>query len=76
MPKHKDVSTPHRVVNSSKNRRTSIAFFHNLNGDHLVECIPSCRSVTNPPKYPPVEAWEHLIQKHAATVANRDSNKK
>jgi isopenicillin N synthase-like dioxygenase len=41
------VSTLHRVVNPAgqtvtNERRQSMAFFHNLNGDAVVETIPTC----------------------------------
>jgi len=67
------VSTLHRVVNPpgesvATSRRQSLAFFHNLNADALVETIPTCVSSTNPPKYPPIFAWKHLIEKHEAST--------
>jgi isopenicillin N synthase-like dioxygenase len=73
------VSNRHRVVNPTdvaninkrrgSTRRQSMAFFHNINGDHLVECIPTCASASNPPKYTPIKAWDHLIQKHLSSVS-------
>jgi isopenicillin N synthase-like dioxygenase len=57
------VSTLHRVKHSVP-RRQSVAFFHNINHDHLVECFDSCVSADNPAKYPPILAWDHLMQKH------------
>jgi len=62
------VSTPHRVINSSPQRRQSIAFFHNINADQMVECIPTCRDKNGQAKYPPITAWEHLIEKHKAST--------
>jgi isopenicillin N synthase-like dioxygenase len=43
--------------------RRSAAFF--LDGDHdtLVECLPTCCSADDPPRYPPVLAGDHLLQK-------------
>lgn len=68
------VSTLHRVVqppqavNLPPKRRQSIAFFHNINPDFLVEAIPTCTSKDNPPKYEPIKAWDLLIQKHSAST--------
>lgn len=63
------VSTLHRVVTTSSNRRRqSVAFFHNIDHDHLVECIPTCTSPSNPPKYKPILFWDHLMEKHMAST--------
>ncbi len=68
------VSTLHRVVqpptavNLPPKRRQSIAFFHNINPDFVVEAIPTCTSTTNPPKHSPIKAWDLLIQKHSAST--------
>lgn len=69
-------STLHRVLNPPADviarrgytRRQSLAFFHNINHDWLVECIPTCHDPTNPPKHAPVRAWDHLIAKHTSSV--------
>jgi len=63
------VSTLHRVMPpaGSLARRQSIAFFYNINNDHIVECIPTCHSATNPPKYKPVAAGAYLLAKHLAS---------
>jgi len=67
------VSTLHRVINPhnstiSNQRRQSLAFFHNLNGDAVVQTIPTCITPSSPAKYPAVEAWKHLIDKHEAST--------
>jgi len=67
------VSTLHRVVNPrdeiiGKQRRQSIAFFHNINHDHLVETIPTCLDSAGRSKYQPITAWDHLMEKHLASV--------
>jgi len=70
------VSTLHRVVMppadaTGSTRRQSMAFFHNINPDHTVECISTCHSADNPPKYEPIGAFDFLMQKHnAATGAD------
>ncbi|RLN81033.1 hypothetical protein BBJ28_00007283 [Nothophytophthora sp. Chile5] len=67
-------STMHRVINPpsgcANNRRQSIAFFHNINADTVVECIPTCQSPESPAKYPPVLAGEYLMKKHSAAMGN------
>ncbi len=61
------VSTLHRVANPPRERahlpRQSIAFFHQPNWHTLVECLPGCGGVGNPPKYPPVTSGAHFERK-------------
>jgi isopenicillin N synthase-like dioxygenase len=66
-------STMHRVVppvaeSDGSSRRRSLACF--VDGDPAVtiECIPSCTSAGNPPRYPAVQAGEWLTAK---IVGNR-----
>jgi len=60
-------STLHRVVpppsESGPAVRRSMAFFHDGNYDARIECLPTCCSVDDPPRYPPVVAGEHLRAK-------------
>jgi isopenicillin N synthase-like dioxygenase len=68
------VSTMHRVVkppsdNEQDSRRQSFAFFHNLNKTALVETIPTCVDESNPAKYPPINAMDHLMEKHLAATS-------
>jgi isopenicillin N synthase-like dioxygenase len=60
-------STMHRVVVPAR-RRQSIAFFHNANWDAAIDCIPSCLEPGERPKYSPIEAGPHLMQKFRSTV--------
>ena len=58
-------STMHRVVEPvGAGRRTSVAFFHNANWDALIECLPGLGE----PRYAPVLAGRHLMQKFQRTV--------
>ncbi|HEY3484621.1 MAG TPA: 2OG-Fe(II) oxygenase family protein, partial [Ilumatobacteraceae bacterium] len=61
-------STVHRVVPPARrperpNRRRSVAFFHDGNHDAIIECLPTCASAANPPRYAPVRAGDHLMGK-------------
>ena len=72
------VSTLHRVVNppvdpGCPTRRQSMAFFHNINPDHLVEVIETCTSAELPAKFEPITAGEHLMQKHNAAMGHDTS---
>ena len=60
-------STMHRVQVPA-GRRQSIAFFHNANWDALIECLPTCLEGGEQPKYGPIEAGPHLMQKFQSTV--------
>jgi isopenicillin N synthase-like dioxygenase len=46
-------STPHRANNRSAIDRYAIPFFYDPNTDVMIECLPTCQSADNPPKYPP-----------------------
>ena len=43
--------------------RRSMAFFHDGNWDATIECLPTCTSAGRPPKYEPVRAIDHLMNK-------------
>jgi len=69
------VSTLHRVVphpETKGQRRMSIPFFHNPNTDAIVECIASCHDESNPPKYPPIKAIEHLEMKVSKALGKEE----
>jgi len=58
-------STLHRVVEGDDaGRRTSIAFFHTANWDARIECLPGLGE----PRYQPVLAGRHLMEKFHRTV--------
>lgn len=60
-------STLHRVLPLKPQKETveriSVPLFREGNFDNWVECLPTCCSEDNPPKYPPVNAGEHLMAK-------------
>ena len=53
---------------SRDTRRQSIAFFHNANWGARIECIPSCLSPGEAPRYAPIDAGPHLMHKFRSTV--------
>jgi isopenicillin N synthase-like dioxygenase len=61
------VSTLHRVVVPNNGlpveRRQSMAYFVNVNGDALIEPLPACVTTDSPSKYPPITAKEHVMSK-------------
>ena len=65
-------STLHRVVvpPSDADRsceRHSMAFFHNANWDAVIECIPTCLAPGDAPRYEPIRAGRHLMDKFRST---------
>lgn len=48
--------------------RYSIAFFCNPNKDTLLECLPTCCSEENPPKYDPIKSVDYITQRLSATI--------
>jgi isopenicillin N synthase-like dioxygenase len=60
-------STLHRVVNSSGKERYSVPFFYTGNYAHKVECIPTCLSPGEQPKYAPITVEEHMREMYRRT---------
>jgi isopenicillin N synthase-like dioxygenase len=60
-------STMHRVQ-IPPSRRQSIAFFHNANWDAVIQCLPTCLPLNEKPRYAPIAAGPHLMQKFQSTV--------
>ncbi|XP_020099943.1 2-oxoglutarate-Fe(II) type oxidoreductase-like isoform X1 [Ananas comosus] len=68
-------STLHRVVLDGR-ERYSIAFFVEPSHECLVECLPTCKSEENPPKFPPVTCAAYLLQRYKDTHADLSSYSK
>jgi isopenicillin N synthase-like dioxygenase len=64
-------STVHRVINSSGRYRQSIAAFVDPDHDARIECLASCCSADEPPKYEPITQGEYLKQLYDRTYAYR-----
>ncbi len=67
------VSTVHRVVNppadqSGKDRRQSMAFFHQPNWDAEIRVLDVCLAEDEAPKYEPVRSGPYLMAKFRATT--------
>ena len=64
-------SSPHRVVNpvgpAAERDRYSVVLFHSPNPDAVIECLAPCRSPGLEPKYPPITAGEHMLQRIRAS---------
>ncbi len=60
-------STVHRVVNPPRieatSSRLSLLFFHQPNYDAVVNCLPSCTTVDNPPRYERITSGAHVARK-------------
>ncbi|PWA94615.1 isopenicillin N synthase [Artemisia annua] len=62
-------STLHRVLGNGQ-ERYSIPFFVEPSHDCVVECLPTCQSKLNPPKFPPIKCEEYLLQRYQDTHAD------
>lgn len=47
-------STPHRAVPPVGRHRYAIPFFLGPHVDAVIECLPTCQSAENPPRFPPI----------------------
>lgn len=55
-------SVPHRVINRGDGTRYSIPFFVGPRRDVRLECLPTCQSPGNPPRYPPMSFGEYMAE--------------
>ncbi|KAL3829926.1 hypothetical protein ACJIZ3_018728 [Penstemon smallii] len=67
-------STLHRVLGNGR-ERYSIAYFVEPNHDCIVECLPTCQSEKNPPKFPPIKCADYVAQRYEDTHAYLKSYK-
>ena len=62
-------STPHRVINRASGRdRWSIAYFFDLDAEASIEPLDVCVSSSNPPRYGPITAGQHLVEMYRRTT--------
>ncbi|KAL6846511.1 hypothetical protein ACP4OV_023959 [Aristida adscensionis] len=59
-------STLHRVVPVGK-ERYSVAFFIDPSPNLVVECMESCCSEANPPRFPPIKSGDYLEERLTST---------
>ncbi len=62
------LSRPHRVVGVPGRHRYSMACFFDLDHDATIECLPTCTDATNPPRYAPITAGAHVMERYAASI--------
>ncbi|KAI7756593.1 hypothetical protein M8C21_022181 [Ambrosia artemisiifolia] len=62
-------STLHRVLGNGQ-ERYSIPYFVEPSHDCVVECLPTCQSRENPPKFPRVKCEAYLLQRYKDTHAD------
>lgn len=60
-------SVVHRVAQPPQEHahrdRTSLAFFYQPNHDAVIECIPTCATESDPPRYPRVTSYDYIAAK-------------
>jgi isopenicillin N synthase-like dioxygenase len=60
------LSTPHGVLNDSGRDRYSIGFFYSPNPASAIECLPSCTSADDPPRYPSAVYRDLVLEFYSA----------
>jgi isopenicillin N synthase-like dioxygenase len=69
------LSTPHGVINESGTDRYSIAYFHSPNPECTIECLPSCVSADNPPRYPKAVYRDLVLEFYRANYFHQRGHK-
>jgi isopenicillin N synthase-like dioxygenase len=59
-------------TDSEAERRYSMAFFVNVNGDTIIEALTTNKDEER--KYPPISARDHLMAKHLASMGVNDNH--
>ncbi|HEY0184158.1 MAG TPA: 2OG-Fe(II) oxygenase family protein [Rhodopila sp.] len=54
------LSTPHRAFNKSKGPRYAIPYFFHPNPDTMIDCLPSCVSEGEQPRFPAMTSAEYM----------------
>jgi isopenicillin N synthase-like dioxygenase len=54
------LATPHRVTNRSGQERYAVPFFFDASYDWKLDCLPTCQSPENPPRYPSITYPEYM----------------
>lgn len=67
-------STLHRVLGNGQ-ERYSIAYFIEPSHDCRVECLPTCKSDSNPPRFAPILCQDYLRQRYEDTHADLNTYK-
>jgi isopenicillin N synthase-like dioxygenase len=61
-------SNLHRVLPQAPGRnRYSVAYFYDIDYYAVVSALPGCFDASNPPKYPPITAGQHIVEMYAKT---------
>ena len=71
------VSTSHRVVlppagADELSRRLSIGFFVGPRYNAMVECLPTCSNLDNPPRYAPISVHDYRTSRFAAGAGDNE----